>query len=583
MKVNGVAEMRCSGRGWAAILMTLFPSFLFAQQTNSLRERERLVQRVCQQAMPSVVAITGWNASSPDRSGALSSAATGVVVASNGTILTEYHVSHTQFEGDKQGHTVGTAVPVGFADVKQTTATVLGGDVGSDLALAKISGDGPFAFSSIDPTGNVKLGDWVLKFGHPAGWRAGRAPVVRLGRVIRKIDSEFITDWQVEGGDSGGPYFDLSGKVVGLLQTGSVPVFPLPDAMLSRTNSTWAATSSKLLYEAIPVLLRGEINRDLVERWPAQLYANEQRLDLADWKHGERSLAEWTDVIAPARNWSVRIINGETQVALGTVVDAEGQFVTRASATSESLRCFSSSGQELQNVRLIGVSPEFDLALFETNSELSNPSWRESEPMQVGSFLAAPGHGPLPLAVGIVSVAERIPKGKLRTKVVHEQRVPAEPPEWIGISVAEHDMVIVAVDGNAAKAGIEPSDELIQLGATSIQEPSHVIEAIKQRFARDTISVTVIRKSHRVTLQLELDNRSTSKPKEQRNDSFRIVPVMFEHDAPVAWHECGGPLVDLDGKLTGVTIARLGDYGCIAIPAHQVRKLVGELLARPTR
>ena len=197
-------------------------------------------------------------------------------------------------------------------------ATLLGGDVGSDLALAKISGDGPFAFSSIDPTGNVKLGDWVLKFGHPAGWRAGRAPVVRLGRVIRKIDSEFITDCQ-----------------------------------------------------------------------------------------------------------------------------------------------------ELQNVRLIGVSPEFDLALFETNSKLSNPSWRESEPMQVGSFLAAPGHGPLPLAVGIVSVAERIPKGKLRTKVVHEQRVPAEPPEWIGIPVAEHGMVIFAVDGNAAKAGIEPADELIQLGATS--------------------------------------------------------------------------------------------------------------------
>ena len=95
--------------------------------------------------------------------------------------------------------------------------------------------------------------------------------------------------------------------------------------------------------------------------------------------------------------------------------------------------------------------------------------------------------------------------------------------------------------------------------------------------------MTVIRKSHRVTLQLELDNRSTPTPKGQGDNSFRVVPVMYEHDAPVAWHECGGPLVDLDGKVTGVTIARLGDYGCIAIPAHQVRKLVGELLARPTR
>lgn len=573
-----VERLRSSDRGWAVILMLIYPFPLFSQETNTLRERERLVQRVCQQAMPTVVSITGTLGSS-------TGGATGVVVASDGTILTEFHVSHARFEGDKQGHTVGTAVPVRFADGQETTATLLGGivdnsSVDSDLALAKLSGERPFAFSAIEQTGSVKLGDWVLKFGHPAGWRAGRKPVVRLGRVIRKIDSEFITDCHVVGGDSGGPYFDLRGKVVGLLRTSSVPGVSLPESMAARTNSTWAATSSKRLNEAIPVLLRSEINRDLVNRWPAQLYADEERLDLADWKHGERSLAEWTNVIAPARHWLVRVMDGETQVALGTVVDAGGRFVTRASAMPALPRCISSSGLELQDVRLIGVSPEFDLALYASSSKLSTPLWRQSEPLQLGSFLAAPGHGPSPLAVGIVSVEERMPKGKFRTKVVRDQRIPAEPPEWIGIPVAEHGMVVVAVEGNAAKAGIEPADELIQMGATSIQEPSHVIEAIKQRFARDTIPVTVIRKSHRVTFPLELDNRSVPAPKGQQNDSFRIVPVMYEHDAPVAWQECGGPLVDLDGRITGVTIARLGDYGCIAIPAFEVQRIAHLLLSQ---
>ncbi len=559
----------------AFLQAAMFTPAVFAQGVSSLREREKLVQGVCRQMLPSVVSLSGWKTHSDSLKGA-----TGVIIFEDGVVLTEFHVSHLQGERDTSGHPVGASIPLMFADGKATTATLLGGDVGKDFGLAKIIGGGPFKFAALKPKATVELGDWVLKFGHPAGWRPGRPPVVRLGRVIRKIDTEFITDCHVTGGDSGGPYFDLSGNLVGMIQTGSVPIVPLPEDMRLRTESTWAVTPSKLIGESLPVLLRGEINRETTTRWLNELYATEERLDLADWKHGNRSLAEWKEVIAPVRQSVVRILDGGTQVALGTVVDADGHFVTRASAVPKSPKCIASTGEALENVILLGVSPEFDLALFKTSSLLRQTPFRKQEALPIGTFQAVPGHGELPLAVGIVSVGERKPKGKFRTVIAYNERARAEPPEWTTIPIPDHGVIIISVEGNAAKSGIEPADELILLGDTPIREHSDVLLSIEKRFARDRVPATVIRKSKSLILELELDNRSEPVSKTDRDNSFRIVPVMYEHDAPVAWHECGGPIVDLDGKVTGVTIARLGEYGCIAIPAMEVQRIVKDLFAR---
>lgn len=554
----------------AIIQASVFTPAVFSQGVSSLREREKLVQGVCRQVLPSVVSLSG-------KSDSLQGAASGVIISEDGVVLTQFHVSHAKSEGDTSGHPIGASIPLMFADGKATMATLLGGDVGKDFGLAKIVGGGHFEFATVNPKASVELGDWVLKFGHPAGWRPGRPPVARFGRVIRKIDTEFVTDCHVTGGDSGGPYFDLSGQLVGMIYTGSVPVVPLCEEMRMRTESTWSVVPSKLIGASLPMLLRGEINRETTTRWVNEVYTSEERLDLADWKHGSRSLDEWKEVIAPVRQSVVRILDGEIQVALGTVVDADGHFVTRASAVPKSLRIIASTGEALQNVVLLGVSPEFDLALFKTSSRLKQTPFSKQEALRIGTFQAVPGHGELPLAVGIVSVGARRPEGKFATTVAYKERARAKPPEWTTIPIADHGMIVISVEGNAAKSGIEPADELVQLGNTLIRDQSDVLYAIENRFARDRVPATVIRKSKRLTLELELDNRSEPVSKSDRDDSFRIVPVMYEHDAPVAWHECGGPIVDLDGKVTGVTIARLGEYGCIAIPAMEVQRIADVL------
>src|SRR5262249_9009164 len=55
-----------------------------------------------------------------------------------------------------------------------------------------------------------------LGLGHPGGYKQGRTPPVRLGRVLDSGPVMIRTDCVLVGGDSGGPLFDMQGRVVGI-------------------------------------------------------------------------------------------------------------------------------------------------------------------------------------------------------------------------------------------------------------------------------------------------------------------------------------------------------------------------------
>ena len=62
----------------------------------------------------------------------------------------------------------------------------------------------------------ARIGDWVLALGHPGGFDLRRSLVVRLGRIIRLAPDALQTDCTISPGDSGGPLFDMHGRVIGI-------------------------------------------------------------------------------------------------------------------------------------------------------------------------------------------------------------------------------------------------------------------------------------------------------------------------------------------------------------------------------
>jgi serine protease Do len=130
----------------------------------------------------------------------------GVIVSREGLILTAAHVTAA----------VKGKMTVILNDGSEHKATSLGLHSETDAAMMSIDGGGDFAYVEINEDNDYKLGHWVYAIGHSGGFDLDRGPVVRLGRITMGNDSTLHSDCKVIGGDSGGPLFDMSGKLIGI-------------------------------------------------------------------------------------------------------------------------------------------------------------------------------------------------------------------------------------------------------------------------------------------------------------------------------------------------------------------------------
>ncbi|MGA2256812.1 MAG: trypsin-like peptidase domain-containing protein, partial [Thermoguttaceae bacterium] len=132
----------------------------------------------------------------------------GVVVSEDGLILTVGHVI------DKPGN----ELTVIFPDGRRAVAKALGANFSRDSGLAKITEPGKWPHVEMGHSDDVRPGTWCMALGHPGGIQQGRTPPIRLGRVLNtgKGSKFLVTDATVISGDSGGPLFDLEGRVIGI-------------------------------------------------------------------------------------------------------------------------------------------------------------------------------------------------------------------------------------------------------------------------------------------------------------------------------------------------------------------------------
>jgi serine protease Do len=159
-----------------------------------LKILEKQVRTVVEKVLPCTVAIQVGSAMG-----------SGIIVTEDGYVLTAGHVS------GKPDRDATVFLP----DGKRIKAKTLGADFGADSGLVKITEEGSWPHIDMGKSADLKRGNWCVAVGHPGGFRSGRSPVVRLGRILRT--GKFLqTDCTLVSGDSGGPLFDLEGKVIGI-------------------------------------------------------------------------------------------------------------------------------------------------------------------------------------------------------------------------------------------------------------------------------------------------------------------------------------------------------------------------------
>ncbi len=186
----------------ALCLATLAPlSVLRAEVPGlaALKERQEKIKSVYQKVSPAVVAITS------EKTGV---AGSGVILEADGLVLTAGHVLAA----------AGQEFEITLSDGRRLKAKSLGKNMSRDAALARITDKGVFPHVEMADPASVKEGSWCLAMGHPGGMEIDRTAPLRLGRILESEDENgfLVSDCTLSGGDSGGPLFDLDGKLIGI-------------------------------------------------------------------------------------------------------------------------------------------------------------------------------------------------------------------------------------------------------------------------------------------------------------------------------------------------------------------------------
>lgn len=155
----------------------------------------------------------------------------GVIITKDGYVLTAAHVAGKP----------NIDVVFFMADGRELKGKTLGLNRTMDAGLMKITEAGEYPFAEMGASDGLKEGQWCLATGHPGGYQSDRGIVLRLGRVLLLDRQAITTDCTLVGGDSGGPLFDMQGRVIGINSRIAGPIEANMHVPVStyRESDTW--------------------------------------------------------------------------------------------------------------------------------------------------------------------------------------------------------------------------------------------------------------------------------------------------------------------------------------------------------
>ncbi len=556
--------------------------------------------------------------------------ASGVVVSAEGDVLTASHVA-----GEP-----GREVTIVFPDGRRLAAETLGLNPDVDGALVRITETGTWPFTPIVPEGELpQPGDWCVGTGHPGSYQPDRSPPVRLGRVIEANRYVLRTDCLITPGDSGGPLFDLQGRVIGIhSRISESPTMNLHAPAISYLQ-TWQSLRSGHVSRVSPrslflaqfdfnqdgILSHAEIPegtyREVFSRLTGRYGLDEDRsysieelretlglkiapdriddgrrgfaadhflggavsraeiLHSESFTRGAAVLAAFEGAIRDVRRSTVAVYSqaGE-RLALGTVVAADGLVVTKHSQVTQDaesrrqFQCELFDGRKVP-ARMLAHGERDDLALLKLEAaDLTPVDLSPAPDLEVAQWVITPGIGRQPVSVGILSVTPRPILGA---------------PGFLGVegAVGEAGPVIEGIIHGTGAFGSKLliGDTITHVGERRVATFTELGAAVRHHRPGEHVPLTVLRDGQEQVVDVRLGRHpsyrptppdSMSGPISVRREDFSVA---LQHDSVMDPTECGGPLVDLSGRVIGINIARAERTTSYALAVEAIIRQLDEL------
>ena len=277
-------------------------------------------------------------------------------------------------------------------------------------------------------------------------------------------------------------------------------------------------------------------------------------------------------------------------VCLATVVSKDGLIVCKHSELPEKFFCVLPDESKYW-ARLIGIHTEKDLALIRIAANHLQPIvFPNIESLNPGRLVASVGYDDSMVGFGLVS----LPPHDFGLKQ-------AECPDCIdlGITVSAFpffegndsesevssglDVLRVNPRSAAESCGLLVGDLLQAVNGIELLDRDHLNSIASSIKIGQILSLRVFRDGNSVSLSAKINfasptlhDRWGGGPFSKRRFGFSSI---IAHDSVVLPEHCGSPLVDLDGRVVGINIARSMRVATFAIPIKDVLNFVK--LVRP--
>ncbi|MEI6674164.1 MAG: PDZ domain-containing protein [Verrucomicrobiota bacterium] len=290
-------------------------------------------------------------------------------------------------------------------------------------------------------------------------------------------------------------------------------------------------------------------------------------------------------ILTIAAKSTVRVWAGKRRLAYGTVVADGRKILTKFSevgGAAGSLRVETGDGT-VRPVTVTDVYQNEDIAVLAVPGEPLTPvKWFPEEPT-LGSFLTAPQPGGQLAAFGVLSVLERSLRETDKAFLGVQGDFRFGGP---GVKLQE-----VTPDSGAAAAGLQQGDVILRVNERPLSGMLELRSALTGLAPGTRVPMTVKRGEAQLAVDVLLGKRPDGPrlagerlsfmelmggPTSRVRDSFSNV---IQSDMCLAPDQIGGPVVDLQGRVVGITMARADRTRSLVMPAVAVTRLLD---SRPT-